>query len=403
MTPAIFAMMRARSCAEFREALRPWVAPVQNVVYADTGGNIAYTYAGRVPIRAQGDGCVPSPGWTGDHEWLGYVPFEELPHLYNPPQGYVATANNRVTGDGYAHYLGRDFVVGSRAKRIVELIEAQQRADVATCEGMQLDLVSPYARLMAGHLGRLETAEPELAAVVRLMCDWDGEVRADSPAAAVHQVFARRLLHLTLSDRLGDLAVRYTGKGPTPVLTEGSAFGSRAMEWLETVLAQPDSHWFDLGNGEGRDEVMRLALRDTVDFLKAELGPEIGDWAWGKLHTLTYRHTLGQVKPLDRLLNRGPYPLDGDGTTLCATGSALYDLRRQEIVAAPYRFVVDLGDLRNSVGLLVPGQSGQPGSPHYDDQIEAWFRGENHPLLYHRQDVEREAEARLRLVPDDKT
>ena len=143
-----------------------------------------------------------------------------------------------------------------------------------------------------------------------------------------------------------------------------------------------------------------VALRETVEFLRAELGPEVEDWAWGKLHTLTFAHTLGAVKPLDKLFNRGPHPLGGDGTTVWAAAPAGGALGAETIIGPPFRFIADLGDLRNSWGLLAPGQSGQPGSKHYDDQAEAWFTGEYHPMLYDFEDVEREAEACLRLTPD---
>jgi penicillin amidase len=399
MLYALDGMMRARNCLEFREALRHWSAPIQNMVYADTEGNIAYSFPGRLPIRAKGDGQLPVPGWTDEYEWLGYVPFEELPHLYNPPQGYVATANNQVVGDDFPYYISREYAMGDRAQRITELIEAQDKINADYVQRMQFDLISPSARVMSGYLGQLETDDPELAAVVEMMREWDGELAADSPAAAVYQVFTRRMITLTLSDKLGDLTIRYAGKGPTPMLAEGSMFGARSWEWLQKTLAEPDSHWFDLGGGETRDGIMHLALRETVDFLKAELGPEIGDWAWGKLHTLTYAHTLGRVKPLDKLFNRGPCPLGGDGTTLWATGASRHDLSSEGIVGPPFRFVADLGDLRNSLGLLAPGQSGQPGSKHYDDQVQAWFSGEYHPMLYTREDVERETVATLRLLP----
>jgi penicillin amidase len=399
MLQGIQAMLAARNCLEFREALRHWTAPVQNVVYADTEGNIAYSFPGKVPIRARGDGEVPVPGWTGEYEWTGYIPFDELPHLYNPPQGYVATANNRVVGGDYPYYLGNDHCTGNRARRIAELIEAQDQIDMAYMQQMQFDQVSPVARAVAAHLAGLQTDDQDLQTVVALMARWDGTLAADSAAAALYQVFARRLISLLLTERLGDLTTRYAGKGPTPILAEGSMFGERSWEWMERTLSQPDSPWFDLGRGETREETMRLALREAVDFLKAELGPSIDDWAWGKLHTLTYGHTLGQVKPLDRLFNRGPYPVGGDGTTLWATQTTFHDLSSETVIGPPFRFVVDLGDLRNSVGLLVPGQSGQPGSKHYDDQIDAWFTAGYHPLLHDRQDVERETEATLKLLP----
>jgi len=402
MIEGLHAMSRARNCLEFREALRHWTAPVQNTVYADTEGNIAYSFPGKVPIRARGDGRVPVHGWTGEYEWIGYIPFKELPHLYNPPQGYIATANNRVVDDGYPHHIGLEHCTGARAQRIVELIEARNNIDLAYVRRMQFDQVSPTARAVARYLGQLQADDSDLAAVADLMRNWDGTLAAGSPAAAVHQVFMRRFITRTLSDKLGDLTLRYAGKGPTPVLAEGSLFGERAWEWLQAALSGPQAamaHWFDLGHGETRDDCVRLALRETVDFLKAELGPKIGDWSWGKLHTLTYAHTLGSVPLLSRFFNRGPYPVGGDGTTVWATGASQYDLSSEGVIGPPFRFIADMGDLRNSLGLLAPGQSGQPGSPHYDDQVQAWFTGDYHPMLYAREDVEREAEARLRLVP----
>lgn len=403
MIEAVLALNQARDCLEFREALRQWTAPVQNVVYADTKGNIAYSYAGKVPIRAKGDGRLPVPGWLGEYEWLGYIPFEELPHLYNPPQGYIVTANNRVVGDDYPYHLGSEFASGDRAQRIVELIEASQRIDIAYVKGMQFDQISHTACTIGHLLGQLPVRDPELADVVARMRDWDGRLDAGSAPAAIHQVLLRRMIRLLLQDRLGDLTTRYAGRGPTPTLAETSVFGSTSWAWLLKVLAQPSSPWFDLGQGETRDEVMRLALRQTIDFLKAELGPEIEDWSWGKLHTLTYAHTLGRVRPLDRLLNRGPHPIGGDGTTIWATGASRHDLGSQGIVGPPFRFVADVGDLRNSWGLLVPGQSGQPGSKHYDDQIQAWFTGDFHPMLYEREDVQGGACVRLQLVPEKPT
>jgi penicillin amidase len=392
-------MNRARSCVEFREALRYWTAPVQNFVYADTAGNIAYSFPGKVPIRAKGDGRVPVPGWTGEYEWTGYIPYEELPHFFNPPQGYIATANNRVIGEDYPYDWGFEHINGDRARRIVELLEARDKIDVAYIQRMHFDQVSPTAQILSHALGQLALDDPELAAVVARMRDWDGTLAVDSPAAAVQEVFLRQMTSLLLRDKLGDLAARYAGQGPTPVLAEGSLFGEKARTWLLEILSNPTSHWFDLGGGETRDEVMRRALRETVDLLKAELGPTMDDWAWGKMHTLTFGHMLGSVKPLDRLFNRGPFPVGGDDTTIWCTAPAGYNLRSKNTIGPPFRFIADLSDLRRCWGLMAPGQSGQPGSKHYDDQVKAWFKAGYHPMLYAREDVEREAAARLHLLP----
>ena len=396
----MLAMNRARDCLEFREALRGWTAPIQNIVYADTQGNIAYSFPGKVPVRAKGDGRVPVPGWTGEYEWTGYVPFDKLPHLYNPPRGFVATANNRVADKDYPHELGYDHCSGHRFQRIVQLLEAEDRIDVDYIQRMHFDQISLHAQAVARYLGTLQTDDPELEAVVSLVRDWDGELTADSAAAAVEQVFVRRMIARILDDKLGDLSVRYAGKGPTPVLGETTLFGHRSLEWLERVLEEPESHWFDLGGGETRDDVARLALRETADFLKSELGPDMKNWAWGKLHRLTYAHLMGRVKPLDKLFNRGPFALGGSGNTIWATFSNYHDLEHEVIVGPPFRFIADLSDLGKSLGMLVPGQSGQPASPHYDDQIEAWFEAGYHPMLYDRVDIVRDTKSWLELLPN---
>ncbi len=393
-------MNRARNCREFREALRHFGAPCQNLVYADTAGNIGYTYAGRLPIRARGDGRVPVPGWTGEYEWVGYVPFDELPHLHNPDKGYIVTANNRVVDGDYPYHVSCDFCSGDRAARICQMIEARERIDHAYTRRMQSDQVSLGGRVLAQHLGRLPVDEPDLAEVVALLRGWDGEVSADSAAAAVIELYGPNLLRLILAPRIGELAERYLGRGANPILADGSLLGFRAWEWLQHLLSEPDSHWFDLGQGETREEIMRRALRQTADQLAAALGPEPSGWAWGKLHTLHFCHTLSQVQPLDRLYNRGPYPVGGDYTTICATGNTQHNEQHQgAIIGANFLFVADLGDRRRCTSLLVPGQSAHPGSPHYDDQVPHWFEGNAHPTLLARADVEREAQAALYLVP----
>jgi penicillin amidase len=253
--------------------------------------------------------------------------------------------------------------------------------------------------VMAGFLGGLETGDPELKTIVERMRKWDGHLAPDSPEAAVYEVFYRRMLQQALSQKLGDLAIRYIGKGPIPVLAETSLFGERAMEWLQKTISEPDSHWFDLGLGENRDDLVRTVLRQTVDELKTKFGPSIESWEWSKLHKIRFSHTLGQVKPLDKLFNRGPYPVGGDFNTIWNTATRYHDLSVDNVVGPPFRFIADLSDLDHCLGLLAPGQSGQPGSKHYDDQIQAWFNRGYHPMFFNRQAVEKEAIGRLQLIP----
>ena len=395
----LFRMARAEDCQAFREALRDWSVPSQNTVYADTLGNIGYSLPGKLPIRARGDGRVPVPGWTGEYEWLGYVPFEELPHLYNPPQGYVATANNRVVGDDYPHWLGYDHCAGYRAERIVELIEKQPKIDVGYIRSMQMDQVSKPAQRIARVLDSLQSDDSEIQSVIELMRGWDGSLAPHYAQAAVYEVLTIRLIAILLSGRLGDLALRYSGKGPVPVLQEGSILAERSREWLEFILTDPNSPWFDLGDGRSRDELILAALGESIAFLKATCGSRIDEWRWDRLHQITFGHSLGSVKPLDRFFNRGPFPLGGDSDTIWASGATRHDLSHNLIVGPPFRFIADLHDWNKSLGMLVPGQSGHPMSPHYADNIQGWLKGDYHPMLFDREAVLTEADATLVIDP----
>jgi len=381
MMDALTAMMGARDVRAFHEALRGWDSPIQNFVYADVEGNIGYSFPGTIPIRAKGDGRLPVPGWTGEHEWIGTIPFEALPHLENPPAGTIVSANNAVTDASYPHTydLGVRCLSGNRALRIVELLESRAAIDIDFIRQMHLDVVSPMARTVAGYVRELEVDEA-LEPAASLLRGWDGALSADSPAAALYQALRRELATLLL----------------TPVLGDDVPLGDRTWWWLEHVLAQPDAAWFDLGNGERRDDVLRLALARAVGELRAACGPAPRDWAWGKRHRLTFGHVLGKQELLGEVLNRGPFEVGGDGHTICALHQATEE--PTSFSGPPYRMIVDLGDVRNSVSVLTPGQSGRLGSPHYDDQIAAWRSGAYHPMLYAHEDVERAAAHRLLLT-----
>jgi len=395
----IFDMNRAASCEEFHEALRGWICPTQNVVYADRKGNIAYTFPGNIPMRAKGDGSVPVPGWTGEYEWTGYIPYEELPHMFNPPPGYISSANNRVVDDGYPHWVCADFCSSSRANRIVELIEAQKTLGMEDIKRMQMDQVSVLARETMSQLESFVPDDPTLAPVFERFHGWDGHLSVDDPRGAIYQVFVHRLIAILTTPRLGELSIRYAGQGPTPILSEVSMFAEHAREWLLTTLSDPQSPWWNSNNGYKREEYILQAMRETMEILKDTCGPNIEDWIWGKVHTLTFGHPLGIVSPLKRILNRGPYPIGGDMDTIWASGASRVDLSEHPIIGPPARFIADLSDWNNSLSILVPGQSGHPTSPHYDDNIEDWFRGEYHPMAFDRERVVASTVHTLMLEP----
>jgi penicillin amidase len=391
---AIYNMNTAKDCQEFRQALRSFDGPSQNTVYADTQGDIAYTLTGKIPIRAQGDGSIPSPGWTGKYEWQGYIPYEELPHLYNPPRGFIASANNALHRTDFPYFIARDFITSDRAGRIVELIEARDKLDIPYIQKMHFDQVSLSARVLARHLGELTISDPDLADILRQMRTWDGKLEVGSYLATVYEATMRQALHLILDHHLGDLGARIQGKGPVAGL-----WSEHSWEWFIRLLDQVDSPWFNLGNGEDREAVLHLALRQAVDFLKKELGPQPTDWAWGRLHQLTFGHVLGQQKPLNAIFNSKAFPIGGDGSTIWASFTSLYNLESREMIGPPFRFIADLSDLDHCWGVLAPGQSGHIASRHHADGIQPWFEGVYHPVLFQRDEVEQHLEARLALTP----
>jgi len=435
MIQTLFETLRAKNCEQLHEAFRNWHTPVQNVVYADTDGNIGYTFAGKIPVRGKNRGRLPSPGWTDEYEWTGYLPYEALPHVINPEQGFIITANNRVVSEDYPAPLEMEPVSGDRAQRISEMIldnslrNGEERLDIPFIQRMQFDQNSPSAKVFARRLAQLTIPdsahfpETDLHAALKYFKNWDGSLAVDSIAGTIYQVFIRKFIQLTLSDKLGpeseppgssspeagkfqfitnpsdDLTERLMGKGPTPVLAEGSLFGSHWLPWLINLLDHPASKWFDLGHGENCDDVMRIALRMTVDELTSNLGPSMAEWRWGKLHQVTFQHALGSNNWLAPLFNLGPFPVGGDQTTIWATSANAHNLDTSQMVGPPYRMIIDLKTLENSISILTPGQSGNPSSPHYGDQVAAWFNGSYHPMLYRHSDIEQNAEHELKLSP----
>ncbi len=393
---AFLAMNMAVNCLEFKQALRNFDNPSQNVIYADIGGNIGYTMNGRIPIRAKGDGTIPAKGWTGEYEWAGYIPFEELPHLYNPPSAYIVTANNQIQRPDFPHFLGKDYLVSERAGRIVELLKGAKTVDIPFIKKMHTDQVSISSKILAHHLGKLKAADPELQAVIDGMRTWDGSLNADSWQAAVYEVTIRAALSILLEHHFGDLGSRIQGKGPF-----SGQWSDHVWEWFVHLLENQESVWFDLGNGEKRDDVLLVALREGIDILRKELGQDRGNWKWGDLHRLTFGHVIGKLKPFDKVFNLGPYPIGGDGNTIWASFSSLSDLRNKSIVGPPFRFIADLNDLDHCWGILVPGQSGHLSSKHYKDGITPWFKGEYHPMLFSREEVVKGADTCLRMVPEN--
>ncbi len=297
----------ASTFAELRDALRSYVAPAQNFVYADLDGNIGYQIPGRIPLRPQGDdGRRPVDGSSGDHDWTGYVPFDELPTLYNPPDGLIVTANNNPVDAAYPYHLGSEWDAGWRAARIRELLDAAA-ADGGVTQA-DLSAIQNDVRLLRADevIPALLAASPATTdgrEVQRLISGWNGACDLDSRGCSAYEVTEWRLLRALFDPWLGTLAPMYVGSDPSRLA-------------LRAAVAVPGSpFWDDPGTPAVETRNGRLAA--ALDDAGAELRGAIGDpsrWAWARVHTTTFREqTLGKsgIGILEGMFNAGPYGIPG--------------------------------------------------------------------------------------------
>jgi penicillin amidase len=371
---------RATSFEAFRRAAWGLECPGQNFVYADVDGTIGYQCTGRYPIRRAGDGTVPVPGWTDDHEWDGWIPFEDLPWAADPDRGYLVTANNRIHDDGYPFLIGHDFHLPYRARRVAERLEALATHDVGSMARIQLDTVSIPARAALAPLSALRPRSDEERDAIGLLAGWDGDMSVDSVAAGVFNVWSRHIARRALEPRLGEeLFRRYH--------TDREVF---QCEVLPAWLGDP-AGWID-------DDLLRAALGDALTELRERLGPDPSAWRWGALHRLALVHPLGAIPGLGPLFTAADTELGGDEQTVMQGGFDGRDGYVVDVIAS-WRAVYDLADLDRSVGVLPTGVSGNPASPHWNDQFPLWIEGGHHPLPFTRPAVEAAAIATLRLIP----
>ncbi len=356
---------RARDWSGFLSGMAGHVTPSLNCVYADTRGNIGYALVGRIPMRArQEPSWLPLEGWNAAHDWIGTLPFDKMPRLYNPPEGMVANANNRIADPSYPYYLSDLLEPPYRIERIRHLLTREHRMDMETMARFQLDTRSIQAeRLLNALLPALREIareEPCLQPCVETLEQWEHDCHARSAGAAVFHVLYHRLMRNIWGAALGDeLFESYAEILNQPVTP------------LDDILTDPGSAWFRTTT---RKEVLAASLRETRTELARRQGPDPAHWSWGRLHTLTLAHALGHNRWLAPFFSLGPYPAGGDGVTV---SNAYYRHSRpyDQAVGASVRMLVTLSDPIRSRFVIVPGQAGNPASAHYRDQVEPWLTG----------------------------
>ena len=357
---ALWGINRAGNWQEFRDALKEFVAPQQNMVYADVDGHIGFIAPARVPIRAEGDGWMPAPGWSGDHEWTGFIPFDDLPQALDPPGGRVVSANNKIVPDSYPYFLGRGWDLPNRAQRINELLNATPKQSPEASAAIQADTLSPMAKDLLPLMLQVRPASKDAADALSRLKSWDRRMERDQTAPLLFAAWLRAFNRTVLADKLGAVFDDYWGMHPDVVhliLTEHP-------EWCEDAGAEATANCLPQ---------LSAALDEALAELRQRYGDDMNSWQWGRAHQAQFTNQVWAKVPLIGglialgipadggydTINRGATPVAGDEPYADTHGSTL-------------RMIVDLSDIAASRFMITPGQSGNPLSSHYGDLMQPW-------------------------------
>ncbi|MFQ5891321.1 MAG: penicillin acylase family protein, partial [Candidatus Methanofastidiosia archaeon] len=381
---AILRMMKAKNFKEFKEGLKYFHVPAQNIVYADVNGNIAYWMTGKIPIRANGYGLVPQEGWTGENEWIGYIPFEELPQIINPGEGFIVTANNKVIGDDYPYHIAYGWAPGLRAQRIRDLLESKPEVSIEDMMEIQRDNYSLAGENLKRYIVPIliGSQEEDAKKIGEILETWDNNASKESIGTTIFHVFMIKLAEKIFKDELGEeLFSDYLGHQNFLYLAllrslEG---GSKFTDDVKT----PER--------ESMNDLVIRSAKDTLEFIEKEFG-SVDSAKWGDVHTLKFKHPLGQVKLFDMLLSLGPYPNDGSMSTV---DNGYFSFRNpfEHITGPSMRLIVELsGDFQNSYIITPSGQCGNRFCSHYSDLAKLYIQKRYHKIFFTLKDVQENTE-----------
>ncbi len=385
---------KANNWAEFKNGVKEFTVPGQNFVYADINGNIGYAAGVRLPIRSAQNPTLPMPGWTGQYDWTGFVPFEQLPSLYNPPQHYIATANNKMTDRAFPYHISNLWEPPSRIQRIDEMLGKQEKLTAEDFKHMQGDYFSRFAAELTPYILHAydSVAVPDIEVQVALSYfrNWHFRFSAEDVPTTLFHVFFSHLLRNIFLDKMGEaMFLKYIFIANIPYRV------------VPVLMRNPSSDWFDDKSTpqiETRDVVIRKSLEQAIQELKASLGGEMKTWQWGLIHTITFRHPFGSRPPLGAVFNIGPFPIGGSGTTV--NNGEYYLANPYQVTLGPStRQIVDFSDLDGALSVIPTGQSGQPMHEHYSDQTPLWLSGEYHTMPLDSAHVAAVTRHTLRLLP----
>ena len=388
--------MRAESVAGLHHAFRNWTDRVNNYAVGDVEGNFGYLHEGLIPVRGEANGWRAVAGWSGDHEWDGYIPHDELPKAINPECGYTVTCNQRVAGHDYPYYVGLNFSHDFRARRVQAHLLALQPggATIDHMAAIHADMISNPARVLCGVLSSIEGLEGRTAEAAQVLINWDGRVDRDQVAPTIHTEVRKQMILHVVEELFGEAAAEVLSgaAGADSVLRETVLALHQAMERNDPcALPVSVGDWSSL---------VVPALEKAVDALAAELGEEISTWTWGRLHRTRPRHPLSDAYPrCAEWLDPPSLTVHGDSDTPLA-GSFPPKGPFTVTGLSVNRYIHDPSDWSRSLWIVPLGASGHPGSPHYADQARKWADLEYIPQLWDWPRIEAEAESVQVMRPE---
>jgi len=389
-TDPFFDLNSAQNWMQFLQGAALLHSPGQNMMYADVDGHIGYQATGQYPIRKAGDGSLPVPGNDDEHEWTGWVPFEKLPSVLDPPSGVLATANGRIVPDKYPYAISTMWDAPWRTNRIYRVLNSGKKLTASDMLALQTDVDSAFDHACAERSVQALANAPALSERARrardLLRDWDGRLNADSAAATIEVRTRRELTRLLLQPQLEASGKTITVNG-TALTWESYRWGMASI-WLENILAQQQKRWLPAKYATF-DEVVVAAVEAAV--AEPDAPVDLGNWTWGKASPLEIRHlVLGKIPLIGRWTGPGLHEQSGGSFTVKQVGRSF---------GPSERFTADLSDFDQSTLNTVTGQGGNFLSPYYMDQWDAWFEGYTFGLPFSKEAVRGGRVHELVLMP----